>query len=110
MPNAPSAMNIGPLGCSVSFLAPLFDVIHRLQNSFVPIVYDTHVWHTICLIQPLQKPVTTITILSLRKCNSQWQQLIVAAATTVKIVPLYFPVKNVPSMQMMGLQCLNASM
>jgi hypothetical protein len=66
MPNAPSAMNNGPLGCSVSFFATLFDVILCLQNSFVPIVYDTHVWHLLHhhLLQPLQKPIPTITILS----------------------------------------------
>jgi hypothetical protein len=65
MPNAPSAVNIRPLGCSVSFMATLFDAIHRLQNSFMPIVYDTHIWHILHhhLLQPLQKPVPTITIL-----------------------------------------------
>jgi hypothetical protein len=32
-----------------------------------------------------------------------------SAATAVRIVPLYFPVRNVPSMQITGRQCLNAA-
>jgi hypothetical protein len=61
-----NTMNIRLLCCSISFFTTLFDVIHRLQNSFVPIVYDTHVWHLLYdnLLQPLQKPIPIITILS----------------------------------------------
>jgi hypothetical protein len=44
---------------------PSFHVIHCLQNTFVPIVYDTHILHILHhhFLQPLKEPVPTITVL-----------------------------------------------
>jgi hypothetical protein len=73
MPNALLAVVIWPLCYSLTFFATISDVIHSLQNTFVPIMYDIHVWHIRHhhLLQSLQKPIPTIIVLSLCKSNSQ---------------------------------------
>jgi hypothetical protein len=43
VPNAPPALNIWTQWSSVSLCAALFHVIDCLQNTFVPIVYHTHI-------------------------------------------------------------------
>jgi NAD-dependent dihydropyrimidine dehydrogenase PreA subunit len=79
VPNTPPALNIWPQWSSVSLCAALFHVIDCLQNTFVPIVYDTHIPHILnhYVLQLLKEPVPTVTILPLNKCNDQRKQLIV---------------------------------
>jgi hypothetical protein len=78
MPNAPSALNIWPQWNSVSLLAALFHVIDCLQNTFVPIVYDTHILHILehHVLQPLKEPVPTVTVLLLHKWSGQRKQML----------------------------------
>src|SRR6185437_7439159 len=73
--------------------------------------------HTFC---------TSLTIICFTLCKNQYQvspdsfstkaiakgnnYLLPSAAIAVRIVTLYLPVKNVPSIQMTGRQCGNASM
>jgi hypothetical protein len=73
VPNAPLVLNIWPQWNSVSLLAALFHVIHCLQNTFVPIVYDTHILHILDqdVLQPFHEPVPIVTVLPIRKFNGQ---------------------------------------
>jgi hypothetical protein len=82
VPSAPPALNIWPQWNSITLLAAIFHVIHCLQNTFVPIVYDTHILHILHhnVLQPLKKPILTIIVLPLHKCNGQRKQLIVTVS------------------------------
>jgi hypothetical protein len=64
VPNTPPALNIWPQWSSGSLCAALFHVIDCLQNTFVPIVYDTNILHILYhhILQPLKEPVPTVTI------------------------------------------------
>src|SRR6185503_11051799 len=79
----------------------------------VPIMNQTHVLYIFDnhLLHPLQNQYQvspdSFSTKAIAKGNNC---LLPSAATAVRIVPLYLPVKNVPSIQMTGRQCGNASM
>jgi NAD-dependent dihydropyrimidine dehydrogenase PreA subunit len=78
VPNTPPALNIWPQWSSGSLCAALFHVIDCLQNTFVPIVYDTHSAHPgPPYSSTSQGTSTNCHHLPLNKCNDQRKQLIV---------------------------------
>jgi hypothetical protein len=107
VPNAAPALKIWPQWSSVLLCATLIHVIYYLQNTFVPIVYDTHILdHHV--LQPLKEPVPTVTVL--RKCNGQRKQLIVTInCHNCQDCCFLFACEKSASMQMTGRHTLKAS-